>query len=208
MTDEVLQRMFDPFFTTKGVQGVGLGLSVAYGIMERHGGSIAATSIPGRGTTVRLRFRVAPPRAEPTTSAHGGELPPCRILLIDDDADVRATLGSLLTRAGHTVYQAEGGAAGVALFRTRVVDAVLTDLGMPEVNGWEVARTVKAERAHVPVILLTGWGEQPPIEPTGRGLVDRVLGKPCRIEDIQAALRDLAHPPSTATRHNPPPGAS
>jgi signal transduction histidine kinase/CheY-like chemotaxis protein len=208
MTDEVRQRMFDPFFTTKGVQGVGLGLSVAYGIMERHGGSIAATSIPGRGTTVRLRFRVAPPRAEPTTSAHGGELPPCRILLIDDDADVRATLGSLLTRAGHTVYQAEGGAAGVALFRTRVVDAVLTDLGMPEVNGWEVARTVKAERAHVPVILLTGWGEQPPIEPTGRGLVDRVLGKPCRIEDIQAALRDLAHPPSTATRHNPPPGAS
>ena len=97
------------------------------------------------------------------------------------------------------------GGGCVALLRTRVVEAVLTDLGMPEVSGWEVARAVKAERAHIPVILLTGWGEQPPIEPTERGLVDRVLGKPCRIQDIQAALRDLVRTPSPAARHDSPP---
>ena len=97
------------------------------------------------------------------------------------------------------------GGGCVALLRTRVVEAVLTDLGMPEVSGWEVARAVKAERAHIPVILLTGWGEQPPIEPTEQGLVDRVLGKPCRIQDIQAALGDLVRTPSPAARHDSPP---
>ena len=205
MTDEVRQRMFDPFYTTKGVQGVGLGLSVAYSIMERHGGAITATSAPGRGTTVTLRFRAAAAGAGRPGPEPGGQVPPCRILLIDDDPAVRTTLTSLLTAAGHTVQHAEGGAEGVALFRATAVDVVLTDLGMPEVTGWEVARLVKAERAQVPVILLTGWGDQVPQELTA-GLVDRVLAKPCRIQEIQAVLRDLVHPwqPSSAPPRPPP----
>jgi CheY-like chemotaxis protein len=207
MTDEVRQRMFDPFYTTKGFHGVGLGLSVAYSIMERHRGAITATSAPGRGTTVTLRFRAAAAVAARPEPEPGGRVLPCRILLIDDDPAVRTTLTSLLTAAGHTVQQAESGAEGVALFRATAVDVVLTDLGMPEVTGWEVARLVKAERAQVPVILLTGWGDQVPQELTA-GLVDRVLAKPCRIQEIQAVLQDLVHPRSSSTPPYPLPDPS
>ena len=207
MTDAVRQRMFDPFYTTKGVQGVGLGLSVAYSIMERHGGAITATSAPGQGTTVTLRFRAAGAAAARPGPQAGGQVSPCRILLIDDDPAVRTTLTSLLTAAGHTVQKAEGGAEGVALFRATAVDVVLTDLGMPEVTGWDVARLVKAERAEVPVILLTGWGDQLPQELT-EGLVDCVLAKPYRIQEIQAVLRDLVHPRSSSTPPYPLPDPS
>jgi PAS domain S-box-containing protein len=191
MSEEVKARIFEPFFTTKGVQGTGLGLSMVYGIMERHGGHISVASAPGQGTTVTCRFRVAPATVAEERPAAPAPLPPRRILLIDDDPMVRQTITSLLRAAGHTVEEADGGAAGITRLIQAEFDVVITDLGMPGVTGWDVSRAVKSLKTPVPVILLTGWGEHSAAEEPDRGLVNRVLGKPFRMEDILEAIAEL-----------------
>ena len=192
MSEGVRQRIFDPFFTTKGVKGTGLGLSAAYGIMQRHGGQITVASAPNQGTTFTLRFLVATDGAAsvPGPAAVRTVLPR-RLLLIDDDRSVRLTLAELLQEAGHVVSVAEGGAEGLAALRQNSVDIVLTDLGMPEMSGWEVARAVKATEPNLPVILLTGWGEHEASQRDHPGVVDRILGKPVRLNDLLTAICEL-----------------
>ncbi|HSB54127.1 MAG TPA: GAF domain-containing protein, partial [Gemmatimonadales bacterium] len=158
--DDILGRIFDPFFTTKGLHGTGLGLSVVYGILERHGGRIDVASIPGQGTSFRLRFRAAPADAAPGAPQPTPALVPARrILLADDDAPVRHTLAGLLRASGQEVFEAASGAEAIERIRTAGVDLVFTDLGMPEITGWDVARAAKAHRPDLPVVLLTGWGD-------------------------------------------------
>jgi len=199
MSEEIQRHIFDPFFSTKGFQGTGLGLAVVYGIMERHGGRIDVTSAPGRGTTFALRFqaaapglggapRVAPPRP----------CPPQRILLIDDEASVRTTLASLLRALGHQVTEAEGGPAGLAALSAGGAELVITDFGMPEMTGWEVARRVKESSPTLPVILLTGWGQHVAGTPAERRDVDRILAKPVHVEELQAAITGLVAPGEAA----------
>jgi CheY-like chemotaxis protein len=153
MPEEVRRNAFEPFFTTKGPRGTGLGLSVVYGIMERHGGRIEMASTPGQGTTVTLRFQAThlqaatpPLRPTPFPSAK-------RILLIDDDPMVRESLAEVLRVAGHDVLAADGGAAGLAILDAHPVDVVLTDLGMAEMTGWDVARRIKARSPRVEDLL-------------------------------------------------------
>jgi PAS domain S-box-containing protein len=196
MTEEVRRRAFDPFFTTKGVHGTGLGLSVVYGIIQRHGGHIDVVSEPGKGTTFRLRFRPAhadspPPQASRTRTS----TPPRRILVVDDDASVRETLASLLRASGHRVIEADGGAAGLARLATAEVDMVLTDLGMPDVTGWDVAREAKRRRPGLPVVLVTGWGDQVEAEAPAGDPVDRVLAKPVQLKELLGLIAELTAGP-------------
>jgi CheY-like chemotaxis protein/anti-sigma regulatory factor (Ser/Thr protein kinase) len=194
MSEEVRRQVFDPFFTTKGGQGSGLGLSVVYAIMQRHGGHIDVASSPGTGATFTLRFRAAPDVLPPEGEAPPRPGPRRRILLIDDNPAVCQTVASLLRTAGHTVMEAHSGAAGLAILAESPVDVVFTDLGMSDVNGWDVARVVKGRDPRVPVILLTGWGEQPigdAGESASEALVDRVIGKPFRLRDLLAAIAEL-----------------
>jgi len=114
---EIQPRIFDPFFTTKGVQRTGLGLAVAYGTLQRHGGTITVASAPGQGTTVTLRLPAAvavqvaaPPAPGPARAG----VTPRRLLVIDDEPQMRGTLASLLRAAGHTVTEAASGPAGLA----------------------------------------------------------------------------------------------
>jgi signal transduction histidine kinase/CheY-like chemotaxis protein len=192
MSPDVRERIFEPFFTTKGPQGTGLGLSVVYGIMERHDGSIDVESQLGTGTTIRLRFQAA--AEAPGRPAVAPTVPlPRTILLIDDDQVVRQTLGSLLRSAGHTVIEAESGAVGLARLGEARPDLVLTDLGMPEMTGREVAEAVKAATPSLPVVLLTGWGDQA-TEAESALHVDRILGKPVRLNDLLAVIAELTGP--------------
>jgi PAS domain S-box-containing protein len=201
MAEEVCQRIFEPFFTTKGAMGTGLGLSVVYGIMERHGGSIHVTSVSGQGTSFTLRFQTATKDGS-TTPSPAALLPaPRRILLIDDDPMVRRTFGSLLRATGHTVIEVDGGTAGLAVLAESPVDCVLTDLGMPEMSGWDLARTIKTQSPRLPVILLTGWGEHVFDSGDDQGMVDRILGKPVRLEELLRTIAEL-----TADIQQPPPG--
>jgi len=118
-------------------------------------------------------------------------LPSRRILLVDDDAAVRQTLAALLRASGQEVIEADSGAAALNWLQTTPVDIVLTDLGMPQVTGWEVARAAKAHRPDLPVVLLTGWGDQTEAETSEDAGVDRVLTKPVPRSMVLAVIAEL-----------------
>lgn len=188
MSPETLRRAQEPFFTTKGVKSTGLGLSVNYGIIKRHGGEMAIDSAAGRGTTVTVRLPsdvksvASVPAARPPKPAAA-----LRVLVIDDEPEVLEMLGALLVRAGHHVTQAPGPREGLAKLATATFDVVLTDLGMPGMTGWEVAREVKARCPGVAVGLITGWSADPPAD-EGGDQVDFILGKPVNVAELQGAL--------------------
>ena len=194
MPPEVRDKIFDPFFTTKGPQGTGLGLSMTYGIVSRHGGSIAVESTPGEGST----FRLSLPRGNdvlPAVLETRVETPAersLRCLVVDDELPVRAVIGDILESAGHTVVTLGDGGEAIARFQAERFDLVVTDLAMPRVSGWQVARAVKQAAPQVPVFLVTGFGvELSPEERRVHG-VDLVLVKPLQIQDILDAVAEVA----------------
>jgi GAF domain-containing protein/CheY-like chemotaxis protein len=194
MPPEVREKVFDPFFTTKGPQGTGLGLSMTYGIISRHGGSIAVESEPDQGST----FRLSLPRGsdvQPAPPEERVEMPAVRslrCLVVDDEPPVRAVIGDILESAGHTVVTLGDGGEAIARFGAEPFDLVVTDLAMPRVSGWQVARAVKQTAPHVPVFLVSGFGvELSPEERRAHG-VDLVLVKPLQIQEILDAVAEIA----------------
>jgi GAF domain-containing protein/anti-sigma regulatory factor (Ser/Thr protein kinase) len=181
MSGDVKRRVFEPFFTTKGVKRTGLGLAVAYGTIRRHGGQVEVESEEGRGTTVTFWLPVdGPPSGGPSLDRIGS------ILIIDDEADVRELVADVLSGLGHSVTVAGGGREGLARFETGRYDLVLTDLGMPDFNGWDVARAVKASRPDVPVLLLTGWADA--ASPADVPRVEGIIKKPFDLNQLAAAI--------------------
>ena len=180
-------KIFDPFFTTKGPQGTGLGLSMTYGILTRHGARITVESQEGRGTTFRVRFtpRAAPERAETVSAVEPA--PPgvsLRCLVVDDEEEVGAVLGDLLEMAGHRVVVLNDGGEAIARIRSEFFDLVFTDLAMPRVSGWQVAQAVKEHAPAVPVVLVSGFGVELSAAERQTHGVEVVLGKPLKIEDV------------------------
>jgi GAF domain-containing protein/CheY-like chemotaxis protein len=194
MTPEVRDRVFDPFFTTKGPQGTGLGLSMSYGIISRHGGSIAVESEVGQGSTFRLSLprgsdvQPAPPEPRVETPAARS----LRCLVVDDEPPVRAVIGDILESAGHTVVTLGDGGEAIARFGAETFDLVVTDLAMPRVSGWQVARAVKQAAPTVPVFLVTGFGVELTAEERRAHGVDLVLVKPLQIQEILDAVAEVA----------------
>ncbi len=191
MSEAVRRRIFDPFFTTKGIAGTGLGLSVSYGLVTKYRGEITVRSREGEGTTFTLTFPVA--GASPGATAGPGPTADPRlgrVLLIEDEAALREAMVEALIRAGHQVEAVVGGREGLERFRPGAFDVVLTDLGMPEVSGLDVARAVKAADPTVYVIVCTGWGNVPGAEePLRERGVDALLAKPFRIAEVVKAVR-------------------
>jgi signal transduction histidine kinase/CheY-like chemotaxis protein len=202
MPTEVRDKVFDPFFTTKGPQGTGLGLSMTYGIISRHGGSIAVESEPGQGTTFRLSLPrgtdvpAAPPAPIPLSSPPVRAL---RCLVVDDEPPVRAVIADILESVGHGVVQLGDGGEAIARFAAEPFDLVVTDLAMPRVSGWQVARAVKQVSPQVPVFLITGFGVELTAEERRAHGVDLVLVKPLQIEEILEAVAEVARS-HTSTR--------
>jgi signal transduction histidine kinase/ActR/RegA family two-component response regulator len=194
MTPDVLRRVFEPFFTTKGERGTGLGLSVVHGIVTRHGGRMEAESHVGEGSRFTIRLPVGREIRDPLPAAEvpadPGVWPASgrRILVIDDDAEVRESLVELLTQHGYLVSACPEGRSGLELLAAEVFDLVLTDLGMPGLSGWEVAHQAKALAPRTPVAMVTGWGDQiDPVEARAKG-VDYVVAKPYRAGELAAVL--------------------
>lgn len=206
MEPEVANKIFDPFFTTKGERGTGLGMSVSYGIVQRHQGDLSVRSARGEGTTIRISLPpvpqgdVDPP--VPRTPMHGVDLPwlddvktpppvkpvdptkTARILVIDDDVAVREVLADILRTGGHDVEVAGTGEEGVARFADGGFDVVFTDLGMPGMSGWEVAESIKGASPGTPVGLTTGWGATLDDSKLAEHGVDLVVPKPFRLEQV------------------------
>jgi CheY-like chemotaxis protein len=164
---------------------------------RRHGADLEIDSAPGGGSTVRLRFRAAAQRAPRKSAAPSSDtMRRLRILLVDDDPLVLESLLRTLSADGHEVMAAEGGQAGVERFGAArregaEFDVVITDLGMPYVDGRAVAAAVKSAAPQTPVLLLTGWGERLQAEHTIPANVDRVMSKPPRMTELRGALAEL-----------------
>jgi signal transduction histidine kinase/ActR/RegA family two-component response regulator len=204
MDEETRRKCLEPFFTTKGERGTGLGLAMVYGTVQRHSADIEIESSPGKGTTMRLSFPVpAVPAVGAAPSSLPVTIPPQRILIVDDDPLVLKSLRDALEAEGHTVTSADGGQAGIDAFlhayaRGDRFFIVITDLGMPYVDGRTVASAVKMAAPETIVILLTGWGQRLVAEGDVPTHVDRVLGKPPKLREIREALARSLKPRESA----------
>lgn len=187
MSEEVRRRVFDPFFTTKGVKNSGLGMSVSYGIIKRHGGDILIESEPGKGSTFIIHlptgFGEEEVKTEEITSTHE-KMVSARILVIDDEASVRDILSRMLKVKGHYVVTASSGEEGIEKFKNGNFDIVLTDLGMPKVSGLDVGRAIKSIDSNIPVAMITGWGIEIDREKLSENGIDLVISKPFNFDQI------------------------
>lgn len=204
MTPEVCSRIFDPFFTTKGSAGMGLGLAVSFGIIRRHEGTVVVESHIDRGTT----FRITLPSAKPAD--HGGTQEFARvtpkladpiirfqddrqtkILVVDDEEYVRELMRDMLEGEGCKVSLAQGGREALTLLNAGEFDAVFTDVGMPEMNGWELAHAVRQGHEEIPIAVITGWGEAVGSSEQKEAGVNWVVSKPFSMDRISELVADV-----------------
>jgi len=198
MDEETRRRCLEPFYTTKGERGTGLGLAMVYGMIQRHSAALEIDSAPGEGTVMRLLFTATSADAASTMlSMPAMPIRPLRLLLVDDDPVLLHAMKDILTGEGHTVTPTGGGQEGIEAFRSALqqdllFDLVITDLGMPNVDGRKVAAAVKSLSSITPVIMLTGWGQRFVTPSEMPAHVDKVLSKPPRLGDLRNALMELA----------------
>ena len=197
MAPHVIAKAFDPFFTTKGVgQGTGLGLSQVYGFVKQSGGHVKIYSEVGVGTTVKLYLprltgvTIAAPGAAAAETVVGGDLREL-ILVVDDEAGVRAVAVESLRDLGYRVIEADGAAAALALLETHDVALLFTDIVMPEVNGAKLAEAARARRPGLKVLFTTGYTRNAVVH---NGVVDAgvdLIGKPFTFEALAAKVRSV-----------------
>jgi PAS domain S-box-containing protein len=199
MDEATQRRCLEPFFTTKGERGTGLGLAMVYGIVRRHGADLEIDSAVGRGTTIRLVFPAAAPDAKIIEQSAGGIRPATRlrILIVDDDPVLLRSLRETLEADGHSVAAANGGQAGInefqaALAKNEPFSCVITDLGMPYVDGRRVAAAIKGMAPEVRIVMLTGWGQRLVEEGDIPPHVDQVLSKPPKLRELREALANAS----------------
>jgi PAS domain S-box-containing protein len=202
MTEDVRERIFEPFYTTKGANGTGLGLAVSYGIIERHEGQISVESEAGRGTTFEINLpaadRMAVSESKPAVPI---DTPSIAVLVIDDEEFVRETLSDMLKMLGHRVTAVESGRVGLEKLATGDFDLVFTDLSMPEMDGFEVAREIQRRfGAEMNVILVTGHGVGTPISPEDEHLIKGIIGKPFDFDQVAEMIAQVTQKAVTSDK--------
>jgi PAS domain S-box-containing protein len=190
---DIRDRMFDPFFTTKGVQSSGLGLSVSYGIINRHSGTISVDSLDGGGTTFTIKLPIMDRVIEEEDKKEKpieGKHRKAKVLVIEDEEDVRNVLSVILEEGGHEVETAGNGIQGMEMFEREKFDLVLTDLGMPGMSGWQVAEKIKSINKKVPVALITGWNIDLKESELQKNGVDLVVQKPFKVKQVLRLVQE------------------
>jgi PAS domain S-box-containing protein len=193
MSEDVKKSIFDPFFTTKSPVGTGLGMSMTYGIMTRHGGKIEVESGIGKGSIFTLQFpatvKAVSPIAipEPEQETNGKNL---RILVVDDEVAMCDILDKVFSGDGHKVKTADNGADAIELLKREEFDLTICDLAMPDVCGYDVIKALNGLEKRPKIGIITGWGENlRPIEENIK--VDFIIKKPFNLSELRRQIIDL-----------------
>jgi signal transduction histidine kinase/CheY-like chemotaxis protein len=188
MNEEVKKKLFDPFFSTKQEKGNGLGMTVAQSIILQHHGRIGVESEQGKGTTFIIKFPVSKAREQEKPTELELSTGKIRVLLIEDDEDLRGVLVEMLSQEGHEVKVACSGTEGISLMKVEKYDIIITDLGISGMTGWDFAAQAKEINSKIPIILVSGWGEQMLTKEAKDLGVEVVLSKPIKRENLKGAI--------------------
>jgi PAS domain S-box-containing protein len=198
MDADVKARAFDPFYTTKPLgQGTGLGLSMAYGFAKQSGGIATIDSAPDAGTTIRLylpRFSGDPGKREMTSELNDAHRAAGRhaILVVEDDASVRELVCEILRDLDYEVLEAVDGPSGLAVLNSHArIDLLVTDVGLPGLNGRQLADAARATRPKLRVLFMTGYAEA---ATRANGFLDtgmEMITKPFTLESIATRIRGM-----------------
>lgn len=188
MAEETLRSCLEPFYTTKGASGSGLGLAMSYGIIRRHGGTIAIESKLGKGSTFTIHLPIPKEKLAPTRRQKSQSVRPLNVLVVDDHPAICEIVSAYLAEDRHTVETATNAEEAMKKFRAHPFDLVITDRAMPETSGDELAASIKQLAPREPIIMLTGFADL--INESGKRSenVDLVLSKPARLDDLRQAI--------------------
>jgi CheY-like chemotaxis protein len=199
MDEETQARIFDPFFTTKKAgQGTGLGLYMAYRVIERHGGQVDVVSSPGQGTTVTIVLPASGTRAtaEPPSGASDDTSQGGTVLLVDDEDLMREVGAEMLARLHYNVLTASDGREAVGLVERlgKEIRCVILDIAMPVMNGWEAARAIRRIDPDMPIVVSSGH-DLSAAKGDSQGVDGALyLKKPYRLADLEALLKGITAP--------------
>jgi signal transduction histidine kinase/ActR/RegA family two-component response regulator len=189
---ELQTRIFDPFVTTKGSRGSGMGLAIAHAVVTRHSGRISLTSVPGEGSTfvVWLPGGESQPEeqapSDPDADLESGQA----ILVVDDDPEICTMLARALQSRGHAVEVASDATSALQQLRQRQFDLLITDLGMPEVSGWELIRQVRAGDREIGIVLISGWGQHLTAAVAQDQQIDATISKPFTLTQLHQVITE------------------
>jgi len=194
MSEYVKKNMFDPFFTTKTPVGTGLGMSMAYGIITRHGGRIEVKSEIGKGSTFTLQFpatvKAISSIATPESNQEVNEKN-LRVLVVDDEENICFILDEFLSEYGHKVKTVDNGADAINLIKFEDFDLVLCDLAMPDVSGYDVVEVLNSLEKSPKIGIITGWNEEFKPAEGQEFKVDFVVRKPFDLSELVKHINDV-----------------
>lgn len=195
MTPDLIEKAFDPFFTTKPVgQGTGLGLSMVYGFVRQSNGQVRIHSAPDQGTSVKIYLPAADQSAIETTVHHeasprGAGQP---VLLVEDDPSVRLLIGELLSELGYDTIEAPDSDAAIKLLESgRPIDMMISDVGLPGMNGRQLAEVARKHHPKVPILFVTGYAANAAIRAGFLGTNMALISKPFQIEELAAKIGEM-----------------
>ncbi len=193
MDPEVLSRVFEPFYTTKPLgEGSGLGLSMVYGFVRQSGGAVRIESAPGQGTSVKL---ILPASDTADTGKTVPERPVPRdgegrmVLVVEDDPSVRMLVREVLTELNYKVLEASDGVLAVPILTSeQQIDLMVSDVGLPGINGRQLAEIARSHRPALPILFVTGYAENAAIRASFLGSNMDMVAKPFSLEELAAKI--------------------
>jgi CheY-like chemotaxis protein len=192
----------EPFFSTKGERGTGLGLAIVYGIVQRHGGSIDVQSEVGKGTVVVIRLPVTQTESGELLPNNTAPLRPLRVLVVEDEPQVRDIEAEYLRGDGHVVETAENGRQAMERFKHGHFDVVVADRAMPEMNGDRMTEAIKQTSPGTPVLMVTGFADMPMDGAKATHEPDMILRKPITQMVLRQAIARVMAGATTAAQPN------